>query len=229
MQLFLASITLVGTIVSTKMSLAVFQTADQGRPVDPIVYAIEPTSSPLDDMPYAQHADWSATANTLTYEPAPTVAVEEGQTVQGWVVDRIEPAVVFVHRGKLKCRLAVGDSPSDDVAVRHRVEVERHGDEVVLSSTLRDNISGGAGLLHVLMDAAATPVPGGYLISDIEPGSIFDRVGLKDGDVATDIDGTPLTDPWTAVQALRRVAAQDSFTVAIRTKGVARIVTVKVR
>jgi type II secretory pathway component PulC len=40
---------------------------------------------------------------------------------------------------------------------------------------------------------------GGLQISDVAPGSIFDQMGLKDGDVIEEINGNPIKDPYNAV------------------------------
>lgn len=229
MIFYATALVLIGTIVSTKTSLATFQTAERGKPVDSDLYGTGDAPLVLD-----RNSHWfvsgSSTA-TVEHEAPPTVTVEEGQTVQGWTVDRIEPHIVYVHQGKIRCRLDVGDSPGDEVALRPPVGIERSGDEVLVSTAVRDEVSSGSGLLHVLMDAAATPMAGGgYMITLIEPGSVFDRIGLKDGDTVTEIDDTVLTDPWTAVQALRRVSGQDRFTVKVRTRaGSGYMLTVRIR
>ncbi len=43
----------------------------------------------------------------------------------------------------------------------------------------------------------------GFALSEIEPGSIFEAMGLHDGDVVTSISGQPLTDPRKAIAVLQ--------------------------
>ena len=43
----------------------------------------------------------------------------------------------------------------------------------------------------------------GFALSEIEPGSIFEAMGLHDGDVVTSIGGQPLTDPRKAIAVLQ--------------------------
>jgi type II secretion system protein C len=48
----------------------------------------------------------------------------------------------------------------------------------------------------------------GFALSEIEPGSVFDEMGLQEGDVLSSINGQPVTDPSQAMQmmsALRNV------------------------
>jgi len=40
---------------------------------------------------------------------------------------------------------------------------------------------------------------GGLQLSSIEPGSVFEKMGLKDGDVIEEINGNPIKDPYNAV------------------------------
>jgi general secretion pathway protein C len=40
---------------------------------------------------------------------------------------------------------------------------------------------------------------GGLQLSNVEPGSVFEQMGLKDGDVIEEINGNPIKDPYNAV------------------------------
>lgn len=48
---------------------------------------------------------------------------------------------------------------------------------------------------------------GGFLINDIDRGSVWDRAGLKDGDEIVKADGEPLTGKHSLVKLLGAVAA----------------------
>jgi type II secretion system protein C len=60
---------------------------------------------------------------------------------------------------------------------------------------------------NVLTQARAVPyfengVPAGYRFFQITPGSVYDKLGLKNGDVVAGINGQPLTDPSKAFEFL---------------------------
>jgi type II secretory pathway component PulC len=208
MLTLIANLILVGTIVSTKTSYATFQIADRGREVHH-----------TDDEYYAG-AD---------YDPPPTVTAEEGSTFHGWTVVKVEPRRALVSDGKRRFWLEAGDSPETPEPSPAAPEVERHDDEVTLSTALRNDIA-GPGLAKVMMQAAATLVPGvGFRLTDIDPGSIFDQVGLNDGDIVMEIDGVALSDPLTAVTALRSAAGEDYFTVKVQSTTGLHLVNVSIR
>jgi len=52
----------------------------------------------------------------------------------------------------------------------------------------------------------------GFSISQVAPGSVFDQLGLQDGDLLTSIDGQPVTNPMQAmglIQAVKTASAID--------------------
>jgi type II secretory pathway component PulC len=107
------------------------------------------------------------------------------------------------------------------------------GDTVSVSQAAFDHIH-GQGLLTILNQAAATPVVDndgdtvGFMLSDIDAGSVFLTVGLQDFDVVTEIDGMRLSDPRRAVEILRYARTLDAFDVKIQRLGVPRTIHVKV-
>jgi type II secretory pathway component PulC len=54
----------------------------------------------------------------------------------------------------------------------------------------------------------------GFALSEIQPGSIFDAMGLHDGDVVTNIGGQPTTDPRKTISVLESL--QTASTQSIR-------------
>lgn len=194
----LLSITLVGTITSNKVSFATFQTAEHGDKIENSY----------------DYYEWEE------YELPPTETIFVGQCVQGWTLESVEPRAATVSRGKNRYRLWVGDSPEGEAKpafVRGVKDLERAGDDVVISPALRDEVS-GPGLIGVIMDVAATPVPSvGFQLDEITPGSIFDLVGFQNGDIVMAIDGVDLDTPSMAMSALYSVRYSDSFTVKVLT------------
>lgn len=101
------------------------------------------------------------------------------------------------------------------------IEKTDNGHSIILTEEARDHIAGD-GLLTILYQAASTPmltIDGdiyGFRLTDIDQGSIFDLAGLKDGDIVTHIDGEALFSPERALDLLRYVKGQPSFTYQVK-------------
>jgi len=50
----------------------------------------------------------------------------------------------------------------------------------------------------------------GFALSDIESGSVFEEIGLKDGDVVTQVDGRALNDPAQALAMIPMLRTRES-------------------
>jgi type II secretion system protein C len=59
----------------------------------------------------------------------------------------------------------------------------------------------------------------GFTVSEIEPGSLFDEMGIEDDDVITTINGQTLNDPAKAMQMLSGVRDQRSISVRVLREG----------
>ncbi len=59
----------------------------------------------------------------------------------------------------------------------------------------------------------------GFALSEIVPGSVFDDMGLRDGDVLTSIDGQRANDPARAIQLLNGLRNQTSIQVQVLRNG----------
>ena len=59
----------------------------------------------------------------------------------------------------------------------------------------------------------------GFRLSEIQPGSVFQQMGLLDGDVVTSIGGRQLSDPREAMQLLDAMRNQDSIALSINRGG----------
>jgi general secretion pathway protein C len=55
----------------------------------------------------------------------------------------------------------------------------------------------------------------GVHIAGIRPGGVYERIGLRDGDVLTEINGVSLSDPAAAARVLGYVAASDELRVSV--------------
>lgn len=114
---------------------------------------------------------------------------------------------------------------SDAISVR--------GDTVEITESAARHIK-GEGLSAILMQAAATPIfkggeQIGYRLTDMDPGSVFETVGIQDGDLVLEIDGMPLSDPRRSVEILRYAKTLDAFDVLLVRRGVKHLMHVSVR
>jgi len=61
--------------------------------------------------------------------------------------------------------------------------------------------------------------PHGFRLSEIQPGSVFQQIGLMDGDLLTDVSGQPVGDPMKALVMLQTLRAQSSVTLQVIRNG----------
>jgi general secretion pathway protein C len=59
----------------------------------------------------------------------------------------------------------------------------------------------------------------GFALSEIVPGSVFDNIGLRDGDVLTSIDGQAVNDPARAIQLLNGLRNQQNIQLQVLRNG----------
>lgn len=59
----------------------------------------------------------------------------------------------------------------------------------------------------------------GYRLFEIDTGSVYETVGLKNNDIVLEIEGITLADPHVAIQMLRYAKTQDSFTYLVQHDG----------
>lgn len=79
-------------------------------------------------------------------------------------------------------------------------------------------------LNNILTQARAVPnfengLPAGYKLFQIVPGSIYDKLGLKNGDVIAGIDGQTINDPGKAFEALSRLKETNHLDLMIKRDG----------
>jgi general secretion pathway protein C len=81
-----------------------------------------------------------------------------------------------------------------------------------------------ADLNTILKQARAEQVfekgsPAGFKFSDIVPGSIYDKLGLRNGDVIAAINGEPLSDPSKAIELLTQLKTASHLELQIKKDG----------
>ncbi len=140
-------------------------------------------------------------------------AVRVGSEVEnGVTVFKINDRYVYFKKQNEMIRVKIGEdleqasNSSSTVAMPSKAEIDVRGDRVTMSAKYKDHLVKND-LSKILMQAAAVPVfqngrLEGFKIVDIEPSSIYEQVGLKDGDIVTQINGHDLSDVSVAIKVL---------------------------
>ena len=105
--------------------------------------------------------------------------------------------------------------------------------EIQITSAYRDNMVKND-LQKILMEAAATPyMQGGKItgfeLTDITPGSIYEKAGFENGDVITAINAVPLTSPTGAIKVLHSVKGEGSVEATLMRGGRQMNMTISVQ
>ena len=95
--------------------------------------------------------------------------------------------------------------------------------ELRIQSALKEKLV-NEDLSKVLMQAATEPFIQdgsilGFKIWDIEPESIYEKAGFKNGDLITHINGNPLTDAGNAIKTLRSLRDSTDVNITYQTRG----------
>lgn len=94
------------------------------------------------------------------------------------------------------------------------------GEKVLITQEVKDYYTAGSGLLKTMMSASSELSPGlGFELNNIEKGSIFEKLGIEDGDIIVSINSIKLLSPLEAIQALRSLKDQDPWDVEILRDG----------
>jgi general secretion pathway protein C len=62
-------------------------------------------------------------------------------------------------------------------------------------------------------------VADGFLLTEIQPNSIFQQIGLQDGDLLKSVNGQPVGDPVKALGLLQSLQGQSQITLNVVRKG----------
>ena len=105
--------------------------------------------------------------------------------------------------------------------------------DVQVSAAYRDNMVNNQ-LQTILMEAAATPhiregKIHGFLLTDITPGSIYEKAGFENGDIITTINAVPLNSAGGAIKVLNELKGADSVDVNILRSGQDMAMTIAVQ
>jgi type II secretion system protein C len=140
----------------------------------------------------------------------------------------------FVYQDKFGVELA---SQKKEAATAsndsyHEEGFERNKGKITMTAMYRDKLV-KEDLAKVLMQATAEPYMEngaivGFLLSQIDDGSIYQKSGCQDGDIITAINGTELNSVAGAIALLRSLKGADSVEVDVRRGGAMQKITVSV-
>ncbi len=160
-----------------------------------------------------------------------SLAYHVGQEIDGLAqVEKIERFKVFIRNlssgalefiemkndSKLTLKTVGGSSPKSEVKQISENDFEIKRDDLLKYTA---NIS------DVIMQARVIPErdPGGnvigYRMADIQPGSIYEKLGLKVGDSIRGVNGTPVTSPQQAMELFNALKSADKISLSINRDG----------
>ena len=61
--------------------------------------------------------------------------------------------------------------------------------------------------------------PAGYKLIQIVPGSVYEKLGLKNGDVLSGVNGEPITDPARAFELLSQLKTASQLELTVKRDG----------
>lgn len=89
-------------------------------------------------------------------------------------------------------------------------------------STLNNNLNNMASLftqIRAIPNIGADGSSDGFKLSEIQPGSLFQQIGLQDGDVLTSVEGQSVSNPMRAMELLSNLQQQSSVDVTVMRNG----------
>ncbi|MGD8228686.1 MAG: PDZ domain-containing protein [Desulfobacteraceae bacterium] len=127
-----------------------------------------------------------------------------GQYLYGGVITDIlrERVIIRLHGKDLVFKMG-GGSHSGNQDVKPKADEERRLVTVSLESVQEAFEALSQPMTKVRLARRSPNIEtgngGGLQLSDVEPGSVFEEMGLRDGDVIEEINGNPIKDPYNAV------------------------------
>lgn len=103
-----------------------------------------------------------------------------------------------------------------------------------ISKDYRDSILQPESLSEILKDANSTPVREGgvmvgYRIFAIKPGSIYDQIGIKNGDIISGVNGIPLDSPAKALELFTMLRGETNLNIEVRRRGGTKSLSYNIR
>ena len=119
----------------------------------------------------------------------------------------------FTMRSLILFLIVLIESVAFSSAYKDAISID--GDNIRITESAKVDIS-EVSINQILFQAGSEPVfiggeQIGYRLFDIDAGSVFETAGFMNGDIVTHIDGTSLSTPKAAMDALISIKFQDEF------------------
>jgi general secretion pathway protein C len=132
--------------------------------------------------------------------------------------EMLRPFGLPIQPGRLLRRNFLRGRSSGQNGVR-QIDSNRY---VVDRSTVNNNLSNMAALfteIRAVPNLGADGASHGFKLSEIQPDSIFQQIGLRDGDILTGVGGQNVGDPAKAIQLLSSLRSQSSISLTVMRGG----------
>jgi general secretion pathway protein C len=132
--------------------------------------------------------------------------------------EMLRPFGLPIQPGRLLRRNFLRGRSSGQNGVR-QIDPNRY---VVDRSTVNNNLSNMAALfteIRAVPNLGADGASHGFKLSEIQPDSIFQQIGLRDGDILTGVGGQNVGDPAKAIQLLSSLRSQSSISLTVMRGG----------
>lgn len=189
--------------------------------------------------------------------PAPAVYYEdfkpmevkrEGETFKKYLIVAIHYRYVTLSLEGKELKVLVGDTfnerdfsgipyyPSESTpsSITNALpELEKQDRQITITQQYKEHLLAPNQLGKILMQASATPAISptgemlGFRLTGIEAGSIYEVVGLRDGDTITAVNDTPLRDAGQAVKLLLSLKGESSWRIDYERGGVADVLNIR--
>ncbi|OGQ33799.1 MAG: hypothetical protein A3F16_03855 [Deltaproteobacteria bacterium RIFCSPHIGHO2_12_FULL_43_9] len=103
-----------------------------------------------------------------------------------------------------------------------------------ISKDYRDSLLQPESLTEILREANSTPVREGgimvgYRIFAIKPGSVYDQIGIKNGDIITSVNGISLDSPAKALELFTMLRGESNLNIEVRRRGGSKSLSYNIR
>ena len=164
------------------------------------------------------------------------------QSFGGWNLASVSSKYVYFSQNNKSLKIKIGTGEVESVVADSNLSIqnslvangiEKKGNEVNIAKDLKEHLINER-LEAVLMQAAAIPhVVGGRLkgfeIWEIEDGSLFNALGLQNGDVVTAIDGREISSASLAIKQLNSLRNATALSFSFVRNGKSQDVSVRIQ
>ncbi len=141
------------------------------------------------------------------------VIIKRGQCLEFLELEKPEPYVPKNRKSKVETAEVSGDEYRED-------GFERVGDKANISRQWLDKVL-SVDFAKTLQDAKANPYMEGneikgFSLEKIHANSVYEKLGLKNGDIVTEINGIPLNDASRAIQTLNAMKQESQISLKVK-------------